>query len=121
MELTFTDGGVYIPDWNDNKKQIESEQIKIHWKYPTNEDRNRIRSFTVGAVSGKKDPKVEFKLDHHYLVRCCILRIENLKINGEEINSAERLIGNRLTGQLYDELKTFFMGCMDVDFKTKKK
>jgi len=122
MELTFTDGGIYIPEWMGNKKKPEDEQIKVHWIYATNKQKDKIKRVAIADMEiDQKSPKIKFEWDYDALFRFCLLRIENLKINGEEILTGEQLQDNKFTGSLYSEVKTFLISNMEVDEKTKKK
>ena len=120
MKITFQEFNVFIPEWNKNKKQPESEQVKVHWRYPNSQEVKQIRYTTNPRMEmdpeTKKDVKnmfVEMKVDYHAAVEMLVERIENLEVNGRLIETGKALVNTPGLNALFQEVSAEILFVMD--------
>jgi hypothetical protein len=119
MKLTFKEINVYIPAWNGNKKLSESEQIKIHWRYPSAEEVKDIRKQSDPKAVMRKgkmltdEMEITVKLDDLFAVRTLVVNIENLNVSGKDITDGAALIKSHGLNGLVQEISTEIMVEMD--------
>ena len=115
MKLNFVSENVYIPKWNENKKEKEN-QIKVYWKYPTYSERKRIKYFSnpkVNNIGSGSNPEIEFIIDFEMAIKLCIVKIENLEVNNKSIVSSKDLIECGGLSGLADEIGGVIIKEMD--------
>jgi hypothetical protein len=87
----------YIPEWNGNREQPDSDQIRVVHGFLTYGDRNALvrkteTTYVVGD-DGEAKPAFTVKTDHRAVVRKMVRRIENLAVsvdgNIKEIKTAD--------------------------------
>lgn len=78
MKVVISKSGVFIPEWNNNKKLKKEEQVKVFFDYLTTEQRNSIFAGNINKSYADLAKEV-------YLL--CIKKIENLKA---EIDGIEK-------------------------------
>lgn len=109
MRVIAKSGLVYIPEWNENKK--ETEQIKIHYRYLTGPEYDKF--IGIGPIEFDKDGEpiggFQFKLDKEGMVRCGIEKIENFKVAETEITTADQLCSTPEAAGLYREFVDFYL------------
>ena len=120
MKITFKEINVFIPEWDKNKKQPESEQIKVYWRYPNSQEVKAIRHTTNPRMEmdaeTKKDVKsmyVEMKIDYIAAVEMLVERIENLEVNGKAIETGKALIQTPGLNGLFQEVSAEILFEMD--------
>jgi hypothetical protein len=119
MKLTFKEINVYIPAWNGNKKLTESEQIKIHWRYPSAEEVKDIRKPSDPKTVVRKgkivadEMEMSVKLDDLYAIRTLITNIENLNVLNKDITDGAELLKTPGLNGLVQEISTEIMAEMD--------
>ena len=120
MKITFKEINCFIPEWDKNKKQPESEQIKIYWRYPNSQEVKAIRHTTNPRMEmdaeTKKDVKsmyVEMKIDYIAAVEMLVERIENLEVNGKAIENGKALIQTPGLNGLFQEVSAEILFEMD--------
>jgi len=99
MKLTISKEGVFIPEFNNNKKEACTDQIRVNYRTPTLAMKNRCRSKPqakgIAGASGKVE-KMEIVIDKDELttLREMLISIENVSY-GE--GSSEHKITNAQT------------------------
>jgi len=109
MKINFERTGIFIPTWNGNEALDDTEQIKVHWQYPTNIE--RIEIFKRGGIN------------YNILFGRMIIKIDNFP--GEDlklITTGLGLLADKGTGGICDEVGIFLMERMTaINEDTKKK
>jgi len=119
MRVTFQERNRYIPKWNGNRKELESEQVVIIWKYPNAEEVKDIRRNSNPKVSmrgGKIDKdsvEIEIKVDELLAVKKLVVDIEKLNVNGKDIKDGADLILEPGLNELVQEISAVIMMEMD--------
>jgi len=101
MKLTISKEGTFIPEFNDNKKEVSTDQIIVRYRTPTLAMKNRCRSKPqakgIAGADGKME-KMEIVIDKDELatLREMLISIENVSYgegNTEhKITTAQHLI-----------------------------
>lgn len=123
MKVTFKEENCFIPEYNDNAKQPESEKIKVYWRYPDSNEHKDIRGWKNPRVlindkksKSKKDDnvmEVEVCIDSLLAVTKLVTRIENLEVNGKKITNGEALVKIAGMNALTEEVSAEILACMD--------
>lgn len=71
----------FIPEWNGNRDENESEQIKVIYRYPTVTEKERFLYTKPVKVGKDGEGEIEFVQDSAGLAKTVIKRIENLTLN----------------------------------------
>lgn len=103
MKIHYKKNDIFIPEWNDNKKLPEGEQIKFHHRFLTTLERKQfiyVEEHTQGSVakfaSGYSEDMTEdeqvalldktdrkITQDGAGIARCVVTKIENLEMEDE--------------------------------------
>jgi hypothetical protein len=79
MRIKIAKSEVYVPEWNDNRKLDEDEQIKVHINFPKVKDYNNLRDFKMTTGNGESGERMfTFNLNYAKLFPKFITKIENL-------------------------------------------
>ena len=109
MRVIAKTGLVYIPEWNDNKK--ETDKIQIHYRYLTGPEYDRF--IGIGPVQFDEDGNqvggFEFRLDKEGMVRAGIEKIDNLIVEDGKIETGAALCECPEVAGLYREFIEFYM------------
>lgn len=71
----------FVPEWNGNRDENESEQIKVIYRYPTVTEKERFLYTKPIKVGKDGEGEIEFVQDSAGLSKTIIKRIENLTLN----------------------------------------
>jgi hypothetical protein len=123
MKIIFKEENLFIPTYNGNAKQPESEKIRVYWRYPDSAEVKDIRGYknprmVVNAKKGKgkkadNEMEVEVFVDYIIAVKKLVTRIENLEVNGQKIESGEILAMTAGMNALTDEVAAEIIAGMD--------
>jgi len=92
MEVNVRKNGVYVPKWRGNDKLSAKDQIKIHHRFLTSDERDDyiyLEDATVGQLTGGDALNRKYVQDGKGIAKLVTTKIENLSIkdeNGEKIN-----------------------------------
>ena len=76
---------IFIPEFNENKKLPDSEQVKVEIKhFPTTVEANTYKKFKSDVEGG-----VEIKYNDSLMLLQCVGRIHNLEIGNKAIKTGE--------------------------------
>ncbi len=94
MRIAFDRKTKYVPKWEGNDKLPTDEQIVVHYKTPTLEDRKALMSkpklvFQFGADGNAKGGEMEYELDTGAFVKRLVTGIDNLETTDPEGNNAK--------------------------------
>jgi hypothetical protein len=123
MDITFTDGGRYIPKWRGNDELIDAEKIIVDWVYPSIKERNEIKYITslrYNVSKAKVSNEIEFVTDRQKLVEICVQKIAGLRVNGQTITTGAELVAAKGCGELFDELAVFLLPKIEIPDTEKK-
>lgn len=102
----------FIPEWNENKKLSRDKQIIVIWKWPTGYDKENCMEISL------QNGKSNIKINYGRLVESCIVKIKNLKVNGNIISTGFELMSTPGISGLSDEVKNFLIPKLrDIDEK----
>ena len=123
MRVVIAQKDVFIPSWNDNKSQPEDEQIKIHYKFPTTNQRERyVKKYPIEMESGANVVKLKIETDDKAMFRQLVTKIEGLEWEDEsgavkKIEKPEELLEARGLEALYDEIVAHLLNAQAVQVK----
>lgn len=103
MELTFSNEFEYIPNFAENKKS--EKPVVIHCRYMTMPERSRLIEESMISSGGEIKTRTVFH--NSDILKTCILKIENLKVNGVEIKTAKEMIAIEGLSQMCEEVATY--------------
>ena len=114
MKIELKRSDVYIPLWCDNQKQAENEQIKVHYKYLTAEDRSK---FLIQNASNFAETARLVFLNN-------VTKIDNLdlKIDGKKVESTpENILQAPDMYSFFSEVAAHIIQASQLPELTKKK
>jgi len=129
MRVVIAEKDVFIPTWNDNKNLPEDEQIKVHYKFPTQNQRNRyITRYPAelesgkNAASGQNTIRMKIETDDKMMFKLLVTKIENLEWEDHdgqihEIKKPDELFDARGLDALYDEIIGHLFNAQAVQVK----
>lgn len=124
MKVVIAQGDIYIPTWNGNKDLPQDEQIKIHYKFPTTNQRERyVKKYPAEIESGHNIVKLKIETDDKAMFRQLVTRIENLEAEDKQsgqikkIEKPEDLLEARGVEALYDEITAYLLNAQAIDVK----
>ncbi len=83
MIIEVKNEDIYTPDYGDNKKLPEVEQVKVHHRFLLPGERHKYiytKEIMVDKIKGTVDSNVEAISDMEGIARAIITKIENLDI-----------------------------------------
>jgi hypothetical protein len=89
MKVSVRKENVFVPEWNGNREESESEQIKVVYRYPTVTEKERFLYTKPIKVTGEGAGEIEFVQDAQGLAKSIIKRVENLTL---DVDGKERQI-----------------------------
>ena len=96
MEIQINKFGSYVPKWRGNKTLPEKEQIKFHFRYLTNDERDQyiyLTPVTLKQIDEGNALDRSYVQDGKGIAKAVTTKIENLVINAdgkkEEIKDIE--------------------------------
>jgi hypothetical protein len=96
LKIEVKKENTFIPEWNGNRDESESEQIKVVYRYPTVAEKERFLYTKPIKVSEGGASEIEFVQDSQGLAKAIIKRVENLSL---EVDGKEKQI--KTAGDLY--------------------
>ena len=119
---------VYIPEWNENKKEPKDKQVQIRYRYLTGPERENLISLQPLKFNSKGEAVDEFtfEINQKEIVQICTLKIENLSLKDEdgtlqEVTNVESVIKEPELAGLYKELSDFYLNSNSAINKKKLK
>lgn len=85
MELTIDREYDYVPEWRDNKN--DANPVKFKMRMLTTGERDKLMGYEFGM-----DGSVRLKPDRQGMFMAGVVKIENLKMNGENITTAREML-----------------------------
>jgi hypothetical protein len=128
MKLTITTAKerVYIPKFNGNRKQAETEQVKVTYKAPTSAIKESLMATRMTMIpdeAGKMQPNMSINIGKKSVLDMLVVKIDNYSYcvkedptKEVEIASSEDLFGAPLetkAGDLIEELYKMFMDLLN--------
>jgi hypothetical protein len=123
VKVIFKEENCFIPEYNGNAKQPDSEKIKVYWRYPDATEVKDIRGVKNPRmlVGGKKAKakniddtmEIELCIDTLLAVTKLVTRIENLDVNGKRVENGEALVKTAGMNALTEEVSAEILACMD--------
>lgn len=111
MDFKISLENEFIPEWRENRKLSENEQIKIKWTWPTAMDMESC----VDVVIDEDGSKV--KINYLKLVERCTKEIINLSVNGKIVKTGTQLINQPGLSDLAVEWKNYLRTVDELDEK----
>ena len=93
MDININDREIFIPVTNGNDQA--KEPIRFHLRFLTAGEQSQLDYFEFSAVKGKGEPRVRVKADNNFIFEHGVEKIENLNVNKEEIDTAEKYLSTR--------------------------
>jgi hypothetical protein len=113
---------VFIPTWNGNRDEPEDSQIKVHYRFPTVDHRDRyVKKYPMEFEGDTVKFKIE--TDDKGMFKAMVKRIENLEAEDaktgavKKIETAEDLLNAKGLERLYDEITSHLMNAQAVNRK----
>ena len=79
---------VFVPEWNNNKAEPDSDQIKVHYRFLSPAARAKFfyrKPLTI-KVGGETESSLEYVSDEKGFIQAVVAKIENYAIQfGDEI------------------------------------
>lgn len=91
MDYTINDGERYVPEIMGNEK--EPSPVAFNLRYLTVRDQDELEYYEV--VSVKNTSRVNMKTNWAEVFRRGVVSIENLKVNGKEVKTADEYMSIR--------------------------
>jgi hypothetical protein len=117
MELTITDGEVYVPLVGGN--DATDKPIKFNLKYLTVEDQTEIEYFEfIQSKNGTN--KINAKFNHREIFKRGVVSIDNLRINDKDIKTPDDFLairGSRMLTLMLEDVSLHLHKAGDVDLK----
>jgi len=89
MKVQIKKNGVYIPKWRDNQKLPEGEQIKFHYRFLTNDERDEfiyLEPVTLQQIDDNKALDRKYVQNGKGIAKLITTKIENfLADDGKEV------------------------------------
>ena len=136
INLDYKKNLEYIPRWKDNRDLPKDQQIVVLFKNLNAKQKdNLFKNVSLDLPKGKlkqlrklqREDETAFAEDPEFreaserqndkAMKKCITSIKNLKLNGEAIDTLDKLI-NSPFGGLYTEIKEIFQAFLNEDFLT---
>ena len=127
MKINVKRNSIWIPDWEDNKKLPEKEQIRFHHRYLTLDERDEfiyIESATVEQVQLEESGNRKFIQDKKGIAQRITTKIENLVMvdeNGKEekLDTIDKFYS---APDAFSELKVFYEAyCISLSARVDSK
>lgn len=122
-QISINTERVFIPEFDNNKKNDPSDQIKVHYKAITSSIKEdlvrRNVNLTKDSQSGEMVPNVSLQIDMRKTLDKLIVSIENLgyAVNGGEakkITTVQALFDADIEVGLYPLIEEIFAFCNDM-------
>lgn len=115
MKVKLSRTNTFVPTWNENDELPEEEQIKVHYKYLTTEDRNNFviysNNMSVASIAKEVFLKSVEKIENLYI-----------EVDGEEVEATpEQIIDMPDMYELFSEISTEIITASSLDEEDKKK
>jgi hypothetical protein len=122
-QISINTERVFIPEFDNNKKNDPSDQIKVHYKAITSSIKEdlvrRNVNLTKDSQSGEMVPNVSLQIDMRKTLDKLIVSIENLgyAVNGGEakkVTTVQALFDADIEVGLYPLIEEIFAFCNDM-------
>lgn len=118
MNININSHSTFIPVANGNDKA--SEPISFRLQFLTAEDQSEIEYLEYVSVTGSKNPKIKIKVNNVEVFKRGVVGIDNLSVNGEKIDTAEKFLalrGPKWISEMVTEVGAHLKNAMDIDAK----